>query len=61
MENIVGGDKMEKTEKQIAIDSYIKRTDIDWAKYLDYTRFFEPAEINNISQDLFQKDADEIK
>ncbi|MFX1477396.1 MAG: hypothetical protein ACFFCI_04625 [Promethearchaeota archaeon] len=52
---------MEKTEKRITIDSYIKRTDIDWAKYLDYTRFFEPAEINNISQDLFQKDADEIK
>jgi hypothetical protein len=61
LENIIGGEKMEKTEKKISISSHIKRTDIDWAKYLDYTRFFEPGEINNITQDLFQKDSEEIK
>ncbi|MFW9877845.1 MAG: hypothetical protein ACFFG0_32585 [Candidatus Thorarchaeota archaeon] len=47
---------MEKTEEKVIEIIHSKKKEINWAKYLDYTRFFEPAEINNISQELFKKD-----
>jgi hypothetical protein len=47
---------LEKTEQRVARISLPEKEEIDWAKYLDYTRSFEPAEINNISQELFKKD-----
>ena len=56
-----GGEKMEKTEEQLIMRSIIEKEEIDWAKYLDYTRFFEPAEINNITQELFKEAFKEIQ
>ena len=50
---------MEDTKPEIAMIPHPKKEEINWAKYLDYTRFFEPAEINNISQELFKKDFEE--
>ncbi len=47
---------MEKTEQTAEIISSTEKEEINWAKYLDYTKFFEPAEVNNISQELFKKD-----
>jgi hypothetical protein len=47
---------LEKTEEQVLLRSILEKEEIDWAKYLDYTRFFEPAEINNITQELFKED-----
>ena len=47
---------LEKTKQRIAEISPQDKHEIDWAKYLDYTRFFEPGEINNIAQELFKKD-----
>ncbi len=47
---------MEKTEIRTAIITRTEKEEINWAKYLDYTNFFEPAEINNISQEFFKKD-----
>ncbi len=47
---------MEKTEQRTEINSNVENEEIDWAKYLDFTQFFEPAEVNNISQELFKKD-----
>ena len=52
---------MEKTEQRITEMSPQIKEEIDWAKFLDYTKFFEPAEINNISQELFKKDFEENK
>ena len=52
---------MEKTEQEVAIISSTEEEAINWAKYLDYTRFFEPAELNNISQELFKKDFEQKK
>ena len=47
---------MEKTEPRTADVISSEKEEINWAQYLDYTQFFEPAEINNISQELFKKD-----
>jgi len=47
---------MEKTEERIAEISPPSKESINWAEYLDYARIFEPAEINNISQEFFKKD-----
>ena len=47
---------MEKViERQILIKKSVKE-EINWAEYLDYTKYFEPGEINNKSLDLFKKD-----
>jgi hypothetical protein len=53
-----GGEEVEKTEQKVSIISKPIKEEIKWADYLDYTRFFEPAEINNISQELFKKDCE---
>ena len=50
---------MEKPEEKSNIASSSEKEEIDWAKYLDYTRFYEPGEINNITQELFKKDFEE--
>ena len=47
---------MEKTEQKASIISSTEKEETNWAQYLDHTRFFEPAELNNISQELFKKD-----
>ncbi|MBY8984266.1 MAG: hypothetical protein KGD65_04295 [Candidatus Lokiarchaeota archaeon] len=47
---------MEKTEPRTAIITRSEKEKINWEQYLDYTQFFEPAEINNISQEFFKKD-----
>jgi len=47
---------MEKSEEDKKITCSPEKEEFDWAKYLDYTRFFEPGEINNIAQELFKKD-----
>jgi len=52
---------MEKTEQRAAIISEVEKGEINWAEYLDYTMFFEPAELNNISQELFKKDFEKTK
>ena len=49
---------MEKTERKVALISSNEKEEINWAQYLDHTRFFEPAELNNILQELFKKDFD---
>jgi hypothetical protein len=51
---------MEETEEPPILKSILIKKEINWAKYLDYTRFFEPAEINNINQELFKEDFKEI-
>ncbi len=51
---------MEETAEKISIIQISEKEEIDWAEYLDYTRFFKPAEINNISLDLFQEDFEKI-
>ena len=56
-----GGEKMEETEEPTILRSIIEKEEIDWAKYLDYTKSFEPAEINNIAQELFKEDFKEIQ
>ncbi len=57
--NKKGGIKMEKTKEKSNIGSSPEKREIDWAKYLDYTRFYEPGEINNNAQELFKKDFEE--
>ena len=47
---------MEKTEQKASIISSTEKEETNWAQNLDHTRFFEPAELNNISQELFKKD-----
>ena len=54
--NYKGGERMEKTEQRAAIISSAEKEEINWAKYFDYTTFFEPAELNNILLELFKKD-----
>lgn len=61
MEKRKGGEMLEKTKQKLAESSLQEKNEIDWAKYLDYTRFLEPAEINNITQELFKKDFEENK
>jgi len=56
-----GGEKMEETEEQTIIKTIIEKEEIDWAKYLDHTRFLQPAEISNFSQELFKEDFKEIQ
>jgi len=56
-----GGEKMEETEEPTILRTIIEKEEIDWAKYLDYTKSFEPAEINNITQELFKEDFKEIQ
>jgi hypothetical protein len=50
---------LEKTEQNIIGISLPAKEEIDWAEYLDYTKFFEPAEISNVSQELYKKDFEE--
>ncbi|MFX1377237.1 MAG: hypothetical protein ACFFA0_15645 [Promethearchaeota archaeon] len=50
---------MEKTKDVTEINSTMEKEEIDWAKFLDYTRFFDSAEVNNINQELFKKDFEE--
>jgi hypothetical protein len=52
---------MEKTAEKISIIQIPNKEEIDWAKYLDYTRFFKPAEIINSSLELFIEDFKNIK
>ena len=52
---------MEKTKERISMIRNQEKAEINWAEYLDYTRFFEPAEINNISQELFKTDFEKIE
>ncbi|MFX0030871.1 MAG: hypothetical protein ACFE8B_16780 [Candidatus Hermodarchaeota archaeon] len=52
---------MEGTESSIKILPKTEKEEIDWAKYLDHTRFLQPGEINNFSQELFKKDFEEPK
>ena len=47
---------MEKAEKRATKFSSTEKEEINWAEYLDYTRFFKPGEVNNISLELFIKD-----
>ena len=47
---------MEKAEKRAAKFSSAEKEEINWADYLDYTRFFEPGEVDNIPLELFKKD-----
>jgi hypothetical protein len=56
LEKRKGGEILEETKQKFSEISPQEKKEIDWAKYLDYTRFFEPAEINNIAQELFKKD-----
>jgi hypothetical protein len=46
---------MEKTEPRTAKFTRSEKEEINWAQYLDYTKFFEPAEINNISLEVYKK------
>ena len=55
-----GGEKMEETEQQTIIKTIIKKEEIDWAKYLDHTKFLQPAEMNNYSQERFKRDYEEL-
>ncbi|MHA1913983.1 MAG: hypothetical protein ACW986_11435 [Promethearchaeota archaeon] len=52
---------MEKTTEKISINQIPEKEDINWAEYLDYTRFFKPAEINNISLEFFKEDFENFK
>ncbi|MFX1572607.1 MAG: hypothetical protein ACFFB0_07655 [Promethearchaeota archaeon] len=61
MKNEEGGERMEKVNEKSDIAPSSKKKEFDWAKYLDYTRFYEPGEINNIAQERFKKDFEEIK
>jgi len=47
---------MEKTKQKISISTRVIENESNWAEYLDYTKFFEPAEINNIMLEFFKKD-----
>ncbi|MFX1313000.1 MAG: hypothetical protein ACFFHD_10345 [Promethearchaeota archaeon] len=51
---------MEKSEGKTIVVSSPDKKEIDWAYYLDFTRFYEPGEINNLGQELFKKDFEEI-
>jgi len=47
---------MEKAEERATKISSAEKEEINWAEYLDYTRFFKPGEVDNISLELFKKD-----
>lgn len=47
---------MEKTKQKISISTRVIENESNWAEHLDYTKFFEPAEINNIMLEFFNKD-----
>ena len=47
---------MEQTEKRATRFSSAEKEEINWAEYLDYTRFFKPGEVDNISLELYIKD-----
>ncbi|MFX1277955.1 MAG: hypothetical protein ACFFA3_00960 [Promethearchaeota archaeon] len=51
---------MEETEEQLIIKTTVKKEEIDWAKYLDHTKFLQPAEMNNYSQERFKRDYEEL-
>ena len=53
---IKGVKDMEKTKQKISISTRVIENESNWAEYLDYTKFFEPAEINNIMLEFFKKD-----
>jgi len=52
---------MEETAEKISIIQIPEKEEIDWARYLDYTRFFKPADINFVSQDFYKGDIEKIK
>ena len=52
---------MEETGEKTIIETVMEKEEIDWAKYLDYTRFLQPAEINNFSQEQFKKAYEDIE
>ena len=52
---------MEKAQKRATEFSSTEKEEINWAEYLDYTRFFEPGEVNNSSMELFIKGCEEPK
>jgi hypothetical protein len=52
----LGGEEVEQTKEISENLMNIDKEQTDWADYLDYTKFWEPAEINNHLQELFEKD-----
>ena len=56
LENDEGGDIMEETERKSIKLPRNEKSEIDWAEYLDYSKFNEPGEINNTLQELYKKD-----
>ena len=52
----LGGEKMEQTKELSKNLINNDKEQTNWADYLDYTKFYEPAEINNRLQELFKKD-----
>lgn len=57
----LGGEKMEETKELSENLINNDKEQAKWADYLDYTKFYEPAEINNRLQELFKKDIENIK
>jgi hypothetical protein len=49
---------MTVTDSQTENDSFprVKKREIDWAQYLDYTLFFESGELKNVQLDKFRND-----
>ena len=47
---------MEETAEKISIIQIPEKEEIDWAEYLDYSKFYEPGETNNKSLDRHIKD-----
>lgn len=49
---------MTVTESQTENDSFprVRKREIDWAQYLDYTLFIEAGEIENEQLDKFRND-----
>ena len=52
---------MEKSERLDEKILYKEKLESNWAEILDYTRFYTPAEINNLSLDYFKKDLEYLK
>jgi hypothetical protein len=52
----LGGEKMEQNKELSENLINNDKEQANWADYLDYTKFYEPAEINNHLQELFKKD-----
>ena len=57
----LGGEKVEQSKELSKNLMNINKEQTDWADYLDYTKFYEAAEINNHLQELFKKDFENIK